>query len=482
MKVTGSLILGFLFILLTAISGMCASVDELFDQAVADSKVINYEKISRNLIGISSPNAKNTPAILSWKEINGQPYVLVCTWTGNTVIDTLHWTEGMSYELVNTTFIWVTAVPQLKNFFHDNGFWPETHSERVLRLEQLLGLKPNSGETVLVEFWVKPEDLLRPSADPNPSDHEAQLEYPWKKSRMLTLDSNQKVEDGDSGQLTYQGWFENNNSTTTYPWTRLGYTYDWADDRFNHAHHGLSEFILSGWSAGAHSSIVIEKIIKTEDLDTYLTKPSESIGQIYSKSPDVVISSSSSSILDISELRTSFQIKEQLSSVCPVKSFTAVRYGSDATVSFSYTVDISDSISKPVSRLTLLKLTDSTNITFTYSDQGENSDGTWYLSDLAGNVLSSTDLISSRQIYTVNFSILDNGKYDTNTQIGIIADPQVLGVTNGGNSGCVQNPDQTIALDMMLIVTAITLSILRIWIQRRSKPYTKQSSNTPFKS
>ncbi|WP_405357753.1 hypothetical protein [Ruminococcus sp.] len=43
----------------------------------------------------------------------------------------------------------------------------------------------------------------------------------------------------------FETWFENNTassySTGSYPWTRLGYTYDWAD---NGTAYGLSEFII----------------------------------------------------------------------------------------------------------------------------------------------------------------------------------------------------------------------------------------------
>ena len=54
----------------------------------------------------------------------------------------------------------------------------------------------------------------------------------------------QKTGDDDFDAM-FETWFENNTassySTGAYPWTRLGYTYDWAD---NGTAYGLSEVII----------------------------------------------------------------------------------------------------------------------------------------------------------------------------------------------------------------------------------------------
>ncbi|NVN90305.1 MAG: hypothetical protein HXX11_06835 [Desulfuromonadales bacterium] len=47
---------------------------------------------------------------------------------------------------------------------------------------------------------------------------------------------------------TYSSWFNNRSRygytkvSSPYPWTRLGYTYDWGSSN----HTGLSEFVLHG--------------------------------------------------------------------------------------------------------------------------------------------------------------------------------------------------------------------------------------------
>ena len=49
----------------------------------------------------------------------------------------------------------------------------------------------------------------------------------------------------EGADAAYREWFEDNiiwsYFDSAYPWTRLGYTYDWAD---NGQEYGLSEFLI----------------------------------------------------------------------------------------------------------------------------------------------------------------------------------------------------------------------------------------------
>lgn len=260
-----------------ALSAQAESLDELYQQAIDDARTVEYSEISRELLAISSPQEKNDPPILAWKNISGENYVLVCTWAGK-YIEGKNWQVGKKYTLAKTDNLWVTAVPELKNFFLQRGFWPSKHDKMVLRIKQLLGLPASEDMTVLVEFWVRPVDLFRPSPDSDPSDHEAQLVYPWKRSRFQNFNGDMKIHsyagaDKPAVTYNYEQWYANLNATTysgevPYPWTQLGYTYDWADDEYNNKHVGLSEFIVLGGSP-----VVIEKMIRTEDLGSYFVKP-----------------------------------------------------------------------------------------------------------------------------------------------------------------------------------------------------------------
>ena len=89
-------------------------------------------------------------------------------------------------------------------------------------------------------MWVLPHDLFRPAPDPEISDHEAELDFPVS-AKFVTVSEE------------YQTWFHHqmqySYGSNGYPWTRLGYTYDWGNQT---SEVGLSEFVIR---AGATVSI-----------------------------------------------------------------------------------------------------------------------------------------------------------------------------------------------------------------------------------
>ncbi len=134
--------------------------------------------------------------------------------------------------------LWVTVVPELQNFC---AGYNSNQENLVLRLEQLLGLPPSHKKSKnIVEFWVTSQDLFRPTPDPEISDREAELDFP-QSNYFLTVSAE------------YKDWFNNRlnefNSQLKdikpdkipFPWTRLGYTYDWGESE---NHIGLSEFVV----------------------------------------------------------------------------------------------------------------------------------------------------------------------------------------------------------------------------------------------
>ncbi|MDJ0633631.1 MAG: hypothetical protein QNJ34_10625 [Xenococcaceae cyanobacterium MO_188.B29] len=134
--------------------------------------------------------------------------------------------------------LWVTVVPELKNFC--TGY-DATGENLVLRLEQLLGLPPSHKKSKnIVEFWVAPQDIFRPTPDPEITDREAELEFRQSNNFLIVSEE-------------YKDWYNNRlnefNSQLKdmkpdkipFPWTRLGYTYDWGESE---NHIGLSEFVV----------------------------------------------------------------------------------------------------------------------------------------------------------------------------------------------------------------------------------------------
>lgn len=217
-------VVGFILLLLLLTTGCNTDVtstqqnnrsnDEIYEASVHDAMIAGPNEICSTLVAIRPDNS-----YLKWS--NG--YVLVVTWTGH----------GSSYPVGDTVTTWwsetwVTAVPEMQDWYQKH---PVSKDNLTLRTEQLLGMPANSGCTYFIEMWVKPTDLLRPAYDNEIDDNVCGLDFTSSTSR------------------DYITWFNENiissyyvsKDETKYPWTRLGYTYDWGNPD-NEV--GLSEFIV----------------------------------------------------------------------------------------------------------------------------------------------------------------------------------------------------------------------------------------------
>jgi hypothetical protein len=174
-------------------------LNSAYVKAVEDAKEVKASEISNNLWAISKNNQN-----LSW---NSQDEVLVVTWTYSG-----KYQKDTEITLKKDEQIWVTPVPQVKNFCKALPF------EQSLRLEQYIGLPPHNGKTEFVEMWVNPSQIFRPCKDPEINDTSCSLNFPENVSSE------------------HKQWFEKTEKSSYvptksglpgYPWTQLGYTYDW---------------------------------------------------------------------------------------------------------------------------------------------------------------------------------------------------------------------------------------------------------------
>lgn len=200
--------------------------------AVADARTPTSSEINNHLTPIVAYNAN-----LVWEGVPGASRVKMVALTRN-YYDNY---EGQNY-LLSFGELWVTVAPELQRFFQGQSDAPS-----MRRLEQLLGLPPDNGYTRIVEFWVNPGDLFRPSPDPEITDTVAELDFP-QGSRTVVADG-------------YQDWFaqtkhDRYDTAQPYPWTQLGYTYDWG----NANHMGLSEFVIE-----KNSTVGIYKVSAPDD-------------------------------------------------------------------------------------------------------------------------------------------------------------------------------------------------------------------------
>ncbi|MEG0378395.1 MAG: hypothetical protein RR614_07940, partial [Eubacterium sp.] len=116
----------------------------------------------------------------------------------------------------------------------------------TLRLKQLVGVPPDKEYTHVSAMWVSPEDVLRPA-----------YKTDIKTDTMQTTLPEETPE-------AYKEWFEDNIMwsyfDSAYPWTRLGYTYDWAPGSDE---YGLTEFwVRPGATVTVEFTDTIDEFIK----------------------------------------------------------------------------------------------------------------------------------------------------------------------------------------------------------------------------
>ncbi len=227
------LALGLLLSLLLAAQGLAADYqDPAYLAAVADARDPSPSKIDNHLTPIVAYNSN-----LVWEGAAGASRVKMVALTRNYYDNS----EGQNYQL-SFGELWVTVAPELRQFFQGQLAAPS-----MRRLEQLLGLPPDNGYTRIVEFWVNPSDLFRPSPDPEITDTVAELDFP-QGSRTSVADD-------------YKAWFAQSKhdrfeTDKPYPWTQLGYTYDWGSSN----HMGLSEFVIE-----KDSTVGVSKVYAPDD-------------------------------------------------------------------------------------------------------------------------------------------------------------------------------------------------------------------------
>lgn len=199
------------------------------EKAVEDTAKPEPCERSKNLTSITKENPR-----LIW---NDDGHVLMVSWKRSCLPEQKNCLASLQpknqYQVQGDYALWVTTVPDIKSFvlMQDYLLKPTKTSQElsnllVTRLEQYLGLKPNSNYTNFVEIWVDPKDLIRPCVDQEVNDTECNVP---NQSRQVDPKLIQ--------------------NTKGYPFTGLGYTYDWGNSNTD---IGASEFIVK---AGATVTI-----------------------------------------------------------------------------------------------------------------------------------------------------------------------------------------------------------------------------------
>jgi len=210
------------------------TLDQLYANSIADAMVAESSEEVDTLWPIDASNTK-----LQWKTINGQTYVLMATYMrfpgsypeGDSITNT--WGDS-----------WLFIPAQMKSRIAASF---NASSDTIQRICQLLGLPPRNSRsnTHIAEIWVPATRLNRPAGNPSITA--------TKASAVLS----------EGLSVSYTSWFNDyiiyayyhtltSDTDFHYPWTRMGYTYDWAPGS---KEVGLSEYVLQ-----ASSGCWVEKV------------------------------------------------------------------------------------------------------------------------------------------------------------------------------------------------------------------------------
>jgi hypothetical protein len=183
----------------------------------------------------------------------------VVTWTRQKQVADYQKGQTPTYKSV-----WVTVVPNLKSFCREfvrsRGADP---AQLTQRLEQRLGLPPHSGYDTFVELKIEPDQVkdvtkfFRPCGNPSVTGNSCEPAFPPQPDQVrASLGS--PIDPGDNNKIEaywvlskYYWSFavpEKDQPMLQYPWTSLGYTFDWAPggnggDQF--VRWGESEFVIA---------------------------------------------------------------------------------------------------------------------------------------------------------------------------------------------------------------------------------------------
>lgn len=179
--------------------------EKAYKEAMEDTEVAEQTEISTRLLAVvpwydTLNNDMLHGSSITWENPAdpANSRVLVETMVSQWAYDAFY-KPYLGQNHLLTASIWVTVVPELKNHFIGKSCPPT-----VKRIKQLKGLNPAREYSWLVQLWVDPKDLFRPTPDPEITDHEGELSvetegkwtFPSDDNAFMTLDKALYLESG----------------------------------------------------------------------------------------------------------------------------------------------------------------------------------------------------------------------------------------------------------------------------------------------
>lgn len=240
------------------------TIPEVYKEALIDAAEPKREEVLDKLTVINESNSN-----LIWDGQRGKSRVLVATFAKAN-----RYSSDRPITLSSSLEIWVTVVPELKNFCKNYNKTEVNNAQLNLRLKQLLGLPSHKEYVEVAEIWVDPKYLKRPTSNPEIKQYTAQSLIKNQGISLTYEGNDEKYKPWLSKQIEEQQKNRNsfNNSTRLnntdpnddpYPWTGLGYTYDWEPKTNLQSHAGLSEFVILA-NPQVSTPIEVKQVLPTE--------------------------------------------------------------------------------------------------------------------------------------------------------------------------------------------------------------------------
>ena len=199
--------------------------------AVADAETAGPDQMAPSLVALT-PGAAN---VVFNADGTAAEMVTLTDWTGYAA------NVGAPMEL--TREVWLTPVPELQDFCR--SYVAAGGTDPSLRSLQYMGMPPRAKPVTMVTMMVPLAGMFRPTPDPQIDDTTAVYD-------------DGTVQPADPAYPNHADWFRLQKAlaydpANPYPWTRMGYTYDWGDPAKK---IGASEFVVR---AGTTVQIVADQ-------------------------------------------------------------------------------------------------------------------------------------------------------------------------------------------------------------------------------
>jgi len=162
--------------------------------------------------------------------------------------------EGRTIKLGDEV-LWTVADKEFRKWFNQNKTSVRNWTRR---LHQLMGYSLDTTLTYFSTVWVDPKDVVRPAYVTDPLSNVMRASFdddtPEESSVVSYEPPSESGEAAESPfgkkdeafMIWFQNWFDETRAkyekkSSKRLWTRLGYTYDWSQDKPT---YGLSEFIV----------------------------------------------------------------------------------------------------------------------------------------------------------------------------------------------------------------------------------------------